>query len=82
MPIRGSLEAQMVKNSPAMQETWVPSLGWEHPLEKGMAAHSRILAWRIPQTVEPGGAAKRQTRLREYHFHFHAFRYPWPENGI
>ena len=39
---------QMVKNSPAMRETWVPSLGWEDPLEEGMAAHSSILAWRIP----------------------------------
>ena len=38
-----------------MQETWVPSLGWEDPLEKGMATHSDILAWRIPQTEEPGG---------------------------
>ena len=45
----------MVKNLPAMQETWVRSLGWEDPLEKGMAAHSRILAWRIPWTEEPGG---------------------------
>ena len=38
----------MVKNPPAMQQTWVQSLGWEDPLEEGMAAHSRILAWRIP----------------------------------
>ena len=38
----------MVKNSPAIQETWVRSLSWEDPLEKGMAAHSSILAWRIP----------------------------------
>ena len=38
----------MVKNTPAMQETWVQSLGWEYPLEEGMATHSRILAWRIP----------------------------------
>ena len=38
-----------------MQETWVPSLGWEDPLEKGMATHSDILVWRIPQTEEPGG---------------------------
>ena len=38
-----------------MQETRVPSLGWEDPLEKGMATHSSILAWRIPQTEEPGG---------------------------
>ena len=44
--------AQMVKNVPAMQETWVQSLGWEDPLEKGMATHS-IVAWRIPWTEEP-----------------------------
>ena len=46
-----SLVSQLVKNLPAMRETWVPSLGWEHPLEKGMATHSSILAWRIPWTV-------------------------------
>ena len=40
--------AQPVKYLPAMRETWVPSLGWEDPLEKGMATHSSILAWRIP----------------------------------
>ena len=40
--------AQLVKNPPAMRETWVQSLGWEEPLEKGKAAHSSILAWRIP----------------------------------
>ena len=49
-----SLVAQIVKNPPAMQETWVQSLGWEDPLEKGMATHSRILAWRVPQTEKPG----------------------------
>ena len=43
-----SLVAQTVKNLPAMWETWIPSLGWEDPLEKGMATHSSILAWRIP----------------------------------
>ena len=47
--------AQMVKNLLAMQETWVRSLVWEDPLEKGMAIHSSILAWRIPRTEEPGG---------------------------
>ena len=47
--------AQTVKNLPAMQETGVRSLGWEDPLEKGMATHSSILAWRIPWTEEPGG---------------------------
>ena len=46
-----SLVAQLVKNLPAMQETWVQSLGWEDPLEKGMATHSSIPAWRIPWTV-------------------------------
>ena len=44
-----SLVAQMVKNLLAMQETWVLSLGWEDPLEKGMATYASILAWRIPQ---------------------------------
>ena len=43
--------AQLVKNLPTMRETWVPSLGWEDPLEKGKATHSRILAWRIPWTL-------------------------------
>ena len=45
----------MVKDLPAMQETWVQSLGVENPLENGMATHSSILAWRIPWTEEPGG---------------------------
>ena len=49
-----SLLAQMVKNPPAMQETWVRSLGWEDPLEEGLATHSSVLAWRIPWTEEPG----------------------------
>ena len=48
-----SLVAQTVKNLPAMWETWVQSRGWEDPLEKGMATHSNILAWRIPWTEEP-----------------------------
>ena len=47
--------AQMVKNPPAMQEIWVKPLGWEDLLEEGMTTHSRILAWRIPWTEEPGG---------------------------
>ena len=50
-----SLVAQMVKNLPAMQETPVRSLSQEDPLEKGMASHSSILAWRMPWTEEPGG---------------------------
>ena len=50
-----SLVAQRVKNLPTMQETWVQSLAWEDSLEKGMATHSGIVAWRIPWTEEPGG---------------------------
>ena len=50
-----SLVAQTVKNLPAMQETRVQSLGWEDPLEEGMATHSSVLAWRIPWTEENGG---------------------------
>ena len=48
---RASLVAQLIKNPPAMWETWVRSLGWEDPWEKGTATHSSILAWRIPWTV-------------------------------
>ena len=48
-----SLVAQLVKNLPAVQETWVQFLGWEDPLEKGMATHSSVLAWRIPWAEEP-----------------------------
>ena len=50
-----TLMAQRVKNLPSVQETWVLSLDWEDPLEKGMATYSSILAWRIPWTEEPGG---------------------------
>ena len=50
-----SLVAQTVKNLPAMQEIWVRSLDWDDPLEKEMATHSSILAWRFPWTEEPGG---------------------------
>ena len=52
---RASLVAQMVKNPPARRETWVQSLGWEDPLEEGMATYLIILAWKIPWTEEPGG---------------------------
>ena len=62
-----SLVAQLVKNPPAMSETWVWSLGWEDPLEKGNATHSRVLAWRIPWTVVHG-ITKRQTGLSDFHF--------------
>ena len=60
----------MVKNPPAVQETWARSMGWEDPLEKGMAIHSSILAWRIPMNREAWqatvhGVAKSQTGLNE-----------------
>ena len=67
---RASLVSQMVTNLSAMQETWVQSLGWEDPLEEGMATHSSILAWRIPKdrgawwaTVH--GVTQSQTRLSD-----------------
>ena len=53
--IKSSWVVQMVKNMPAMQETRVPSLGQEDPLEKGMGTHSSILVWKFPWTEEPGG---------------------------
>ena len=53
--LRASLVAQRLKHLSAIQETWVRSLGWEVPLEKEMATHSSILAWRIPWMEEPGG---------------------------
>jgi len=67
------LVAQLVKNPPAMWETWVQSLGWEDPLEKGKATHSSILAWKIPWTVH--GVTKSQTQLSDFHLHFSASRY-------
>ena len=63
---RASLVAQLVKNPPAMWETWVQSLGWEDPLEKGTVTHSSILAWRIPWTVQSMGSQS-QTQLGELH---------------
>ena len=62
-----SLVAQTVTNPPAMRETVVWSLGWEYPLGEGMATHSRILAWRIPWTEEPGGlqSTGSQSRTRQ-----------------
>ena len=50
--------AQLVKNMPAMRETWVQSLGWEDPLEKGKGTHSSILAWRIPWTIQSFGSQR------------------------
>ena len=61
----------MLKNLPAMPETWVQSLVWEDPLEKGMAIHSSILAWEILRTEEPGGlhdlATKKTTKTTTQH---------------
>ena len=65
-----SLVAQLGKNLPAMRETWVQSLGWEDPLEKGKATHSSILAWRISWTVcIVHGVTKSQMQLSDFHFH-------------
>ena len=64
-----SLMAQLVKNPPAMRETWVWSLGWEDPLEKGKATHSSILVWKSPWTTVHG-VAKSHTWLSDFHFHF------------
>ena len=61
-PCWASLVAQMVKSLPAVQETWVQSLGWEDPTEKGMATHSNILAYEIPWTEEPGGLQSMESR--------------------
>ena len=61
-----SLVAQMVKNLPAMQETWVQSLGWEDPLEKGKATHFSNLAWRSPWTVVHA-VTKSLTQLSNFH---------------
>ena len=60
--------AQKVKNLSAIQETWVQSLGWEDPLEKGMVTHSSILTWRIPWALP--GVAKSRTQLTDIPFHF------------
>ena len=61
-----SLVAKMVKNLPAMQETWVWSLGWEDPLEEGMSTHSSILASRIPMDREPAGYSPWDRRVGHY----------------
>ena len=59
--------AQLVKNPPAMQKTWVQSLGWEDLLEEEMATHSNILPWRIPWTEEPGGGALQSIGSQRVH---------------
>ena len=77
-----SLEPQMVKNLPAGQETQVRSRGQEDPLEKGMATHSSIPAWRIPWIEEPwqatvDGVTKSPTRLNDFHFVLRASLVTW-----
>ena len=79
-----SLVAQLVKNPPAMWETWIQSLGWRGPLEKGKATDSSILAWRSMDCIVHG-VAKSQTRLSHFHFHSfftHSINYPHFINWI
>ena len=66
MSVRDSLVAQLVKNLPAVQENWVRSLGQEDLLEKGMATHSSILAWKIRWTEEPGGLQPMESQRVEH----------------
>ena len=72
-----SLVAQLVKNPPAMWETWVWSLGWEDPLKKGDANHSSILAWRIPWTLQSVGSQRGRHNWVTFTFTF----YMWVENS-
>ena len=67
---RASLVAQLVKNPLAMWETWVPSLGWEDPLEKGKATHSIILAWRIPYSPRGRKESNTAEQLSLSHQHY------------
>ena len=67
--------AQMVKNLPTMRETWVQPLGQEDPLEKGMATHSSILAWRIPRTEEPGRLQFMGSQIVWYYWVTNTFTY-------
>ena len=72
--IYGFLIAKLIKNPPAIQETWVWSLCWEDPLEKGKSTHSSILAWRIPWTTVYG-VTKTQTWLSDFHFHIFIYTF-------
>ena len=60
-----SLVAQMVKNLPVIRDTWVRPLGWKDPLEKGMATHFSVPAWRIPWTEEPGRLQSKESDMTE-----------------
>ena len=66
MSLGPSLVLQTVKNPPAMQETLVQSLGWEDPLEKGMATHSSVLAWRIPWSLEESDMTEQLMRQQDH----------------
>ena len=68
------LISQLLKNPPAVQETPVQSLGWEGPLEDGIATHSSVLAWRIPWTEEPGGLQPLWSQRATKHSTAHSFR--------
>ena len=87
-PGRASLVAQRLKCLPPVRKTWVRSLGWEDPLEKEMATHSRILAWRIPWTEEPVGlqstGSQSRTRLSDFTslFTFMHWRRKWQPTPV
>ena len=66
-----SLVAQLVKNLPAVRETWVPSLDWEDPPEKGKATHAKYSGLENSMDYVVHGVTKSQTRLSDFHFHFH-----------
>ena len=74
---RASLVAQMVKNLLTMQENWVQFLHWEDPLEKGMATHSCILAWRIPWTEEPGRLQTMGSHRVGHNWETNTFTFRW-----
>ena len=84
----GFLGGTDVKNPPAMQETWVRSLGWEDPLEEGMATHSSILAWRIPWIEEPGGLQSTESQRVKHnrddgvHTHPNVWQYTGNQKNI
>ena len=72
-----SLVAQLVKNPPAKQETWVRSLGWEDPLEKGKTTHYSILAWRIPWTVYSPWSCKESDTTERLSLSLHVAHFDW-----
>ena len=69
-----SLVAKLIKNLPAMQKTWVRSLGWYDPLQKGTATHSSVLAWRIPWTIPQGHRESDTTEQLSLHFTLTRYR--------